>query len=197
MLRSRLHRAIPKNALSRRRACNMFGIVRAGSWSSKSCPSLLSKGISVYSNYQYIPSSTDNNIKNLVAGKAQSHGFISWILSPSGAQCIRKLTHRLLDHMIDSFYQSCPTCTPRFIRPRSNFLQTARKYSTFPSPKNVASAVGSRAQPRITAEEARRAVEAARQRMYQERAKKNRSIMLYSAGSVSKKPSTTITHSRA
>ncbi|OXG21689.1 cytochrome c oxidase assembly protein subunit 11 [Cryptococcus neoformans Tu401-1] len=79
---------------------------------------------------------------------------------------------------------SCPTCTPRFIRPRSNFLQCLRQYSTPPPPKFAASAAAGGAKPRVTAEEARRAVEAARQRMYQERANKNRSILLYSAGSL-------------
>ncbi|AAW41667.2 aerobic respiration-related protein, putative [Cryptococcus deneoformans JEC21] len=79
---------------------------------------------------------------------------------------------------------SCPTCTSRFIQPRSSFLRSIRQYSTPPPPKFAASAVAGGAKPRVTAEEARRAVEAARQRMYKERANKNRSILLYSAGSL-------------
>lgn len=146
-----------------------------------------SKNISIYSNYRYVPFSTDGLCGNSVTGITRPHGFISRILYSCGGRCIRKSSNRLLDHDIaDSLYQSCPTCTPRFIRPRSNFLQSLRQYSTPPPPKFAASAVAGGAKPRVTAEEARRAVEAARQRMYQERANKNRSILLYSAGSVSK-----------
>lgn len=175
--------------LSRRRAFNRFGIVRIGSllfMVIKSCLLSSSTNISVYSDYWYVSSSTDDLCRNLVTVRIRRHGFIDRILYSCGGRCIRKLTRRLGHHMADSLYQSCPTCTSRFIQPRSSFLRSIRQYSTPPPPKFAASAVAGGAKPRVTAEEARRAVEAARQRMYKERANKNRSILLYSAGSVSK-----------
>ncbi|ODN83441.1 hypothetical protein L202_01581 [Cryptococcus amylolentus CBS 6039] len=75
-------------------------------------------------------------------------------------------------------FRSLFPCAPSLSRasPRivttSPILRSLKPYSTQP-PK-----------PRVTAEEARRAMEAARAEMYKERAKKSRSVMLYTFGTV-------------